>query len=213
VRLSCCALLRYNLPLGFTFERKRRSDRAIGLRPNGGERRSCLPDLLVPAGFEPAVARLSTSLSLMAGSRRCRSPSACAPHSGSGRGREPSRLTALEWRTTVVLIHKPLSSSNPLPTGAGAPVRSIVLEIGTPGQIRTDNLRVLSATPLPNWATGASWCSRSDSNAHWTGSRPVSSAACDTRAGAAPRIRTQTGHVLSVLLLPIEQEPRRPKGC
>jgi hypothetical protein len=36
-------------------------------------------------------------------------------------------LTALEWRTTVVLIHKPLSSSNPLPTGAGAPVRSIVL--------------------------------------------------------------------------------------
>ncbi len=128
-------------------------------------------------------------------SRRCRSPSACALHSGSGRGREPSRLTALEWRTTVVLIHKPLSSSNPLPTGAGAPVRSIVLEIGTPGQIRTDNLRVLSATPLPNWATGAGWCSRSDSNAHWTGSRPVSSAGWDTRAGAAPGIRTQTGPV------------------
>ncbi len=95
------------MPLGFTFERKTRSDRAIGLRRNGGERRSCLPDLLVPAGFEPAVARLSTSLSLMAGSRRCRSPSACALHSGSGRGREPSRLTALEWRTTVVLITSP----------------------------------------------------------------------------------------------------------
>ena len=185
------------MPLGFSFERKTRSDRAIGLRPDGGERRSCLPDLLVPAGFEPAV----------------RSPSACALHSGSGRGRKPSRLTALEWRTTVVLIHKPLSSSNPLPTGAGAPVRSIVLEIGTPGQIRTDNLRVLSATPLPNWATGAGWCSRSDSNAHWTGSRPVSSARWDTRAGAAPGIRTQTGHDLSVLLLPIEREPRRPKGC
>ena len=33
---------------------------------------------------------------LLAGSRRCRSPCPCGHHSGSSRGREPSRLTAHE---------------------------------------------------------------------------------------------------------------------
>ena len=47
--------------------------------------------------------------------------------------------------------------------------------IGTPARTRTANLRVLSAAPLPDWATGANWYARSASNRHCRGSRPRAS--------------------------------------
>lgn len=89
--------------------------------------------------------------------------------------------------------------------------------IGTPARTRTANLRVLSAAPLPDWATGANWYARSDSNRHCRGSRPrASPLPIGLRAhGAAPRIRTETDPGLNRTLLPIEREPQdgRPEEC
>ena len=41
-------------------------------------------------------------------------------------------------------------------------------ETGTPGRIRIDNLRLLSAVPLPVGLPGRNWCARCDSNAPLT---------------------------------------------
>src|ERR1700730_4455227 len=54
-----------------------------------------------------------------------------------------------------------------------------------PARTRTANLRVLSAAPLPDWATGANWYARSDSNRHSRGSRPRASC----RLGYARMVR------------------------
>jgi hypothetical protein len=154
----------------------------------------------------------STLLDELAGSRWCRSPCPCEHHSGSGRGREPSRLTAHEWRTAVVMLHKPWRA--PIAFQA-MPARLSVNRprIGTPARIRTENLRVLSAAPLPYWATGAkpgtrdrirtdtvealdlvppaywatrAWCEQRDSNPHWTGFKPAASGCWTILASPIP---------------------------
>jgi hypothetical protein len=106
-------------------------------------------------------------------------------HSGSNRGREPSRLTALEDAAAAdadTLRCQPISNRR-----SGPPEFSI----RTPPETRTRNLRILSAAPLPDWASGAMLASR-----HWR-SNPTSStlrgadlAGSRRRAGSPPRRRT-----------------------
>ena len=73
---------------------------------------------------------------------------------GFGRGRKPSRLTAREWRTVVVMLYKPWRA--PIAFQAmSARLSGEPSRIGAPARIRSENLRVLSAAPLPYWATGA----------------------------------------------------------
>ena len=107
-------------------------------------------------------------------SRWCRSPCPREHHSGSGRGRKPSRLTAREWRTVVVMLYKPWRA--PIAFQAmSARLSGEPSRIGAPARIRSENLRVLSAAPLPYWATGQRWYARSDSNRYWRGPRPRAS--------------------------------------
>src|SRR5260370_29204480 len=84
-----------------------------------------------------------------------------------------------------------------------------------PARTRTANRRGLSAAPLPDWATGANWYARSDSNRHRRGS-PSCLLPIGLRAhGAAPRIRTETLTSVKLASSAIGIEPRigRPEEC
>ena len=98
----------------------------------------------------------------------------------------PCGTTRLQTGGRAVLLHSPdwriadhskatPCGANRFPAGARSLARSLSMQTGTSGPIRTDTLHALNMSPLPCWATLA-WCTRSDSNAHSTGSRPVASA-------------------------------------
>lgn len=110
-----------------------------------------------------------------AGSRWCRSPCPCEHHSGSGRGREPSRLTAHEWRTAVAMLHKPCRAPiaframparlSGQPSSNWYPCSDSNRE---PPRSKRDTSTVLGYR-------GKDWHARSDSNRYCRGPRPRAS--------------------------------------
>ena len=85
--------------------------------------------------------------------------------------------------------------------------------IGARGGIRTHTADLSSVVPPADWLRAL--VLGRDSNPHLRLLEPLPLPNWDTRAGAAPGIRTQTEHDLSVSPLPIGPEPRngRPIQC